>query len=193
MAAVVAQPRPLHDGRERAGRRRLARSAVGWGVLILVVLAWAVTFRPTQLGGPATFVVVSGDSMEPVLHEGDLVVLRAQPDYDVGDVVTFAVPDGEPGEGALVIHRLIRAEGSAWVPQGDNRDVADEWRPTDDDIRGELWIHVPKGGDRLMTVMQPPLLAALAGGGATMWFLLRDPKARLTEVEDEEEGGQKDV
>lgn len=178
MAAVVAEPRPSRADRERASSRALVRSLTGWLVLVLLLVAWAVTFRPTQLGGPATYIVVSGDSMEPVLHEGDLVLLRAQKTYDVGDIVTFAVPKGEPGEGALVIHRLIGAEGEAWIPQGDNRDVADAWRPTDDDIKGELWMHLPRGGERLMTIMQPPLLAALAGGGATIWFLLKEPKKK---------------
>lgn len=186
MAAVVAQPRPSRADRERASSRALVRSLAGWVVLVLALAAWAVTFRPTQLGGPATFVVVSGDSMEPVLGEGDLVLLRAQDSYDVGDIVTFAVPKGEPGEGALVIHRLIGAEGEVWIPQGDNRDVADEWRPTGDDIKGELWIHLPRGGERLMTVMQPPLLAALAGGGATIWFLLKEPQPQKKTKKDKD-------
>lgn len=138
-ATVAAQARPPRDVRERAERRSLVRSLAGWGVLLLVLGAWAVTLRPTQLGGPASFIVVSGDSMEPTLHSGDLVILRAQDTYELGDIVTFAVPEGEPGAGALVIHRLTASEGGAWVPRGDNRDREDEWRPTDDDIRGELW------------------------------------------------------
>lgn len=174
--AAVERPRPAHPARERTGRAPLVRSLAGWALLLLILVVWAVTLRPTQLGGPATFIVVSGDSMEPTLHSGDLVILRAQDSYDIGDIATFAVPEGEPGAGALIIHRLIGVEGDAWVPQGDNRDREDEWRPTDDDIKGELWVHVPRGGKHLMTVMQPPLLAALAGGGATMWILLREPK-----------------
>src|SRR5699024_4956933 len=101
-----------------------------------------------------------------------------------GDIVTFAVPEGEPGEGALVIHRLVDRAGHTWIPRGDNRDRGDEWRPTDTDVKGELWVHVPRGGDRLMTIMQPPWLAALAGGATTMWFLMRDPKPRTTKDDD---------
>lgn len=190
MAAVAAELRPLRAGSARTRKNRTGREVLSWIVLVLVMAVWAVTLRPTQLGGPATFVVVSGDSMEPTLHSGDLVLLRAQDSYDVGDIATFAVPEGEPGAGALIIHRLVDTAGDAWVPQGDNRDRVDEWRPTDDDIKGELWVHVPRGGEHLMMVLQPPLLAAIAGGIATMWFLMREPKPHSAKKTSEAETDQ---
>ncbi len=178
MAAVVVEALPPRTGGERADRHRFVRLLAGWIVILLLVVGWAVALRPTQLGGPATFIVVSGDSMEPGLHSGDLVVLRAQDTYEVGDVVTFQIPDDEPGGGSLVIHRIVDTDGDAFVPQGDNRDRADNWRPTEDTIRGALWLHWPRGGAILMTALQPPLVAALAGGVATMWLLMRDPSAK---------------
>lgn len=67
-----------------------------------------------------------------------------------------------------------------------NREQVDEWRPTGEDVQGTLWLHVPRGGMVLMTALQPSVLAALAGGGATMWFLLRNPKTRREENQDDE-------
>ncbi|WP_162802943.1 S24/S26 family peptidase [Ornithinimicrobium avium] len=183
MAAVTAGPRPPRVVRSSSKGHR--KSVLGWALLITVVLAWAFTFRPTQLGGPATFIVVSGDSMEPTLSDGDLVVLRAHDAYAVGDIATFTVPDGEPGAGALVIHRLVGVEGDAFVPQGDNRDQTDDWRPMGADVKGTLWLHVPRGGDYLMRLIHPPLMAALAGGLATTWFLLRSPRSTRAEGGDE--------
>ncbi|WP_289018274.1 signal peptidase I [uncultured Ornithinimicrobium sp.] len=153
------------------------RSLAGWVFLAVLVVAWAFTLRPTQLGGPATFIVVSGDSMEPTMTSGDLVVLRERDVYAEGDIITFPVPAGEPGAGALIIHRIVDTEGDTFVPQGDNRDRVDEWRPTKDEIKGSLWLHVPHGGDVIMQVLDPPLMAALAGGSMTMWILLREPKS----------------
>ncbi|MGD8199121.1 signal peptidase I [Ornithinimicrobium sp. W1679] len=156
---------------------RRGRNLLGWAVLALFVLTWAFTLRPTQLGGPATFIVVSGDSMEPTMSSGDLVVLRDRDSYGEGDTITFPVPEGEPGAGTLIIHRIVDTEGDTFVPQGDNRDRVDEWRPTEDTIKGSLWLHIPRGGDVLMRAFNPPLVAALAGGAMTMWILLREPKA----------------
>jgi signal peptidase len=150
------------------------RSVLGWALLALLLAAWALTLRPADLGGPTTFIVVSGDSMEPVFSDGDLVVLRERDDYAIGDIVVFPVPEGDIGAGTLVIHRIVDVEGGAFVPQGDNRDRVDEWRPTSEEIRGSLWVHVPSGGRMLMKALQPPIVAAVAGGLMTMWVLTRE-------------------
>lgn len=167
--------RSLLTGRRGSGR---ARSMLGWVLLGLVLAAWAVTLRPGALGGPATYIVVSGDSMEPVFSDGDLVVLRERDGYGVGDIVVFPVPEGDVGAGTLVIHRIVDVEGDAFVPQGDNRDQVDEWRPTAAEIRGSHWIHVPSGGRILMHALQPPIVAAVAGGLMTMWVLTRESAKR---------------
>lgn len=174
VAVAVRRPRPP---RSRAWGARHTREAVGWLLVALVLLAWAVTLRPTQLGGPATWVVVSGDSMEPTLSDGDLVVLRSADRYAVGDVVTYPVPAGGPGAGSLVIHRVVTRDGGTLTTQGDNRDGADEWRPAEESVRGALWLQVPGVGRVLLRLVQPSVVAAAAGGGFTLWLLLRPPGA----------------
>lgn len=176
VAAEVARPRPPRAAGRRRRQRPALKKVASWLVLGAVVLLWAFALRPTQLGGPATFIVVSGDSMEPTMSDGDFVILRERAVYSVGDVITFEIPAGEPGAGTLVIHRIVDTERGTFVPQGDNRDHVDEWRPTHETIRGSLWLHVPRGGEILMMALQPTVLAALAGGGVTMWVLLRDPR-----------------
>ncbi len=170
VAVAVRRPRPP---RSRTRGARHTREAVGWLLVALVLITWAVTLRPTQLGGPATWVVVSGDSMEPTLSDGDLVVLRSADGYAVGDVVTYPVPAGGPGAGSLVIHRVVAAHDGTLTTQGDNRDRADDWRPAEEAGRGALWLHVPGGGRVLLHLVQPPAVAAAAGGGFTLWLLLR--------------------
>jgi signal peptidase I len=148
-------------------------------LLALLVLGWAATLRPVALGGPATYVVVTGQSMEPTYHDGDLVVLRDQDSYAVDDVVTFAVPEGIPGAGALIIHRIIGGTTEAFAIQGDNNPRPDEWTPGADDILGAQWFSVPRGGLLLRELMNPPALAAVFGGLITMLMLLKPPPSRL--------------
>lgn len=185
VAAVAARPRPPRAAGPRQVRRPTVRAVAGWLLLAVIVVVWAFALRPTQLGGPATYIVVSGDSMEPTMSDGDLVMLRERDSYDIGDIITFEVPGGEPGAGTLVIHRIVDTAGDAFIPQGDNRDQVDEWRPTQETIRGSLLFHVPRGGEILMTALQPTLLAALAGGGAAMWVLLRDPRTDRKDANEE--------
>lgn len=132
-------------------------------VLVVLVGAWAVTLRPQSLGGPALFVLVRGDSMEPAYRTNDLVVVRAEPPYVVGDVVAYRVPDGELGAGRLVLHRIVDvgADGR-FTLLGDNNPAPDPWRPDPDDVAGRVWIGLPGAGQLLAFVLRPVILAALA-------------------------------
>src|SRR5262245_42576463 len=90
--------------------------AVGLAVAALVA-AWA-TLAPSQLGGPVSYALVVGSSMEPKLERGDLVVTRPAADYRVGDVVLFHDRD----LGRDVLHRIVAVGDGRFVTKGDNND-----------------------------------------------------------------------
>jgi signal peptidase I len=136
-------------------------------VSAVVALLW-----PSSLGGRVDYIVVSGTSMEPGLHTGDLVLVRASDTYEVGDEVAYRVPQGDVGEGSTVIHRITGGDGrSGYTTQGDNRDAPDTWLPTDDDVIGERWVMVPQAG-RLLVLLRSPLAVALLAAALTMWVAL---------------------
>ena len=139
--------------------RRLVELAFG---LALVAL-WILTLRPTSLGGPATYVVVRGDSMLPTYHSGDLVILHAADGYEAGDVVGYRVPDGEVGAGHLVVHRIVSGDGGAgFTMLGDNNPAPDPWLPRATDVAGEAWLLLPGLGRVIAFVHQPAVAGALA-------------------------------
>ena len=116
--------------------------------------------------------MVAGKSMEPTLHGGDLAVVRQQDSYARGDIVVFRVPQGEPGEGATVIHRIVGGSpDEGFVMQGDNKDGPDSWQPTENLIVGKMWFSVP-GGSRYMDVLQSPLLLAGLASGVAVFLVL---------------------
>lgn len=140
-----------------------------------LAVAWFLLLRPIALGGPASYHIVSGTSMEPALHPKDLVIALAQSDYSVGDVVVLRVPDDQPLAGSLVVHRIVGGDGtSGFVVKGDNKPAPDPWRPTKSDIVGRSWIELPGGGAVVMMIRRPTTLAALLAGGAAFWFLMAD-------------------
>jgi signal peptidase len=146
------------------------RKLLSWILVAIVIGAWAALLRPAFLGGPTNYVMVSGISMEPRMHTGDLVIATRRDAYHRGDVVAFHVPEGEPGAGATVIHRVTGGNGEdGYITKGDNRAQADHWRPTDDDIQGAMWIMVPKGGT-VISFLRSPIGIALAAG--VMVFLM---------------------
>lgn len=146
--------------------RRLAlRRAVrfgGWALMAAIVVAWALLFRPQFLGGPAAYVMVSGMSMEPTLHNGDLVIAHRHERYRVGDKVVYRVPKGDTGAGSLIIHRIVGGSAaSGWIVKGDNKDIPDLWRPKGDEVVGSMWASVPGAGTLLAYAMSPFALAMI--------------------------------
>ncbi len=137
-------------------RPRLKRftSVLGWGLFV----AAAILIWPAALGGSTSYVVVTGESMEPTLYAGDLVVLR-KGTYEVGDVVAY-----EPFEdsGAQVIHRILEfKDDGAIILQGDNNDFIDPFEPTVEAVNGKMVWSVPKVGRVTVWLGQPLVWGSL--------------------------------
>ena len=90
------------------------------------------------------------------MYEGDLAVVRQQSSYEEGDIVAFRVPEGEDGEGAIIIHRIVGGDAeNGFILQGDNKDSTDRWHPRQDDIIGSTWFHVGGAGDWVRKLYEP--------------------------------------
>jgi|GEM_PF-1935747 len=158
-------------------------------LITLAVVGLSVYLWPSRFGGSTRLVIVSGESMEPTYDLGDIVVARDGMQADVGDIVVFAVPEGE-AEGMLVIHRVLEVDDEGFfVTQGDNRDTPDQWKLTDDDIVGEPLLHIPKGAVAIRFLQQWWVLTILLSLLAV--FLLW-PSSDEDEDEDQDDERQRD-
>src|SRR5207244_7515177 len=111
-------------------------------------------------------------SLLPPLRDGDLVIVRRQSAYHVGDIVAYRVPQGDASAGARVIHRIIGgSERHGWVIQGDNRTAPDMWRPHQRDMIGKLFVRLPQATIALQLLRSPLLLACLAAGLAVAFLV----------------------
>ncbi len=143
--------------------------------VLALVAAWFFLLRPQNLGGPVGYVIVSGQSMEPTLHSGDLVLVRQRDSYQAGDVIAYRIPRGEPGEGIIVVHRIVGGSAEeGFVTRGDNRTGADLWRPRPQDIAGALWLHLPRVG-WLLGLLRTPLVLATAAAAVAVLLVLTSP------------------
>lgn len=132
------------------------RRYLGGAVAALIAIAAWFTVGPSQLGGPVTYVAVTGTSMEPSMHSGDLVFVRKAPSYEVGDVVAYT----NPQLNSTVIHRIIGQENDRYVFQGDNNDFVDTYRAAPEDIVGRRWI-LMGGAGRIVQALRSPVGAAI--------------------------------
>ncbi|HZS31169.1 MAG TPA: signal peptidase I [Gaiellaceae bacterium] len=128
---------------------------------------------PQSLGGRAGWVVVSGTSMLPHMHTGDLALVERQSSYHVGEVIAYRVPQGQVGAGYEVIHRIVGGNArTGWIVQGDNRTLPDLWHPHNSDIVGARLLWIPKAYLLLRFLHTPLLLGLLAGFGIFFKILL---------------------
>lgn len=158
-----------------------AVAKVGTQIALVAVLLWFCL--PQTLGGRAAWVMVSGTSMLPRLHTGDLVLVERQSSYHVGEVVAYRVPKGEVGAGYVVIHRIIGGNGrTGWRMKGDNRTAPDLWYPTDHDVIGSKLLRIPHAWFLLRLLHMPLMLGLFAGVAA--FFLIAFADDRETDDGD---------
>ncbi len=119
---------------------------------------FCILFAPPQLGGITSFVIINGNSMEPMMHRGDLAFAQSSEVYEVGDVVVYRDPNMGP-----VIHRIFAQEDGRFVFKGDNNTWLDSYQATNSDIIGKLWFFIPGAGNVLEFVREPLHLAIGSG------------------------------
>src|SRR5579862_5129445 len=97
--------------------RKLIAGALG---LIVLGCVWFY-FAPAGIGGSTTYVVTDGISMEPRFHTGDLVLVRSQSSYLVGEIVAY----NSKMLHTIVLHRIVGRSGSRYLFKGDNNNFVD--------------------------------------------------------------------
>jgi signal peptidase I len=163
-STTTLAPRPAFSARLPRTKTVLALSAQ---LVFLATLLWFCL--PQALGGRAGWVMVSGTSMLPRLHTGDLVLVEHQSAYHVGEVVAYRVPKGQVGAGHVVIHRIVGGNGRiGWTMKGDNRTAADLWHPTNRDVIGAKQLRIPDAWS-VLRFLHAPLFLGLLAACAVFW------------------------
>lgn len=161
----------------------IVETSRAWGLMrSLMILAivgfFLVNLAPTQMGGRAGYVVVTGNSMEPNLYRGDLAVLHRTNEYRTGDIVVYQHP--ELGQ---VIHRIIERDGNRFVLQGDHNSWIDSYEPSETEIAGKLIVRIPRAGSMIWGFRTPIAASFLAAVlGYFLFWPHRDPSSSEAEA-----------
>jgi signal peptidase I len=156
---------------------RLQHSHRQWlttSTVILLAILWSM-FGPMGLGGQAAYVIINGNSMEPLYHTGDLVILRHADRAEKGEVFAYHYPDLGP-----VIHRIVDVKDERYIFQGDNNDWFDGYQPTYEELIGKAWLHIPEAGKTVAWLREPlnvTLIAVLIGGFLMIGLMSDSSKA----------------
>lgn len=147
-----------------------------WSAFSIVIMMgiW-LAFAPKQVGGLASYIIVIGNSMEPKFHIGDLIIVHEQPVYQVGDAIVYQNVQLKK----FVFHRIVSQQLGHYTLQGDNNSWLDTYKPTQEEVIGKLWLHIPRGGKFIQKVRSPFVMALVAGAlGAILAIRVSRSKAR---------------
>ena len=77
--------------------------------------------------------IVSSNSMKPEFQKNDIIIIKEEKEYNIGDIVTFI-----DKEGNLVTHRIIEKYENAFYTKGDNNNTKDESKISYSEISGKV-------------------------------------------------------
>ncbi len=126
--------------------------------IFLVLISLAVLVGVALATGRVGFVRTTGVSMDPVYHQGDLVVIALASSYEVGDIVAYHTP----GSAVVVLHRIIGGDANGFIVKGDNNESTDPSHPTASQLIGHAVLHLPQGGIWFGRLTSPAALMLFA-------------------------------
>ena len=128
--------------------------AVGIGVNVFLLNATRLTGNAVPMPfGFGMSVVLSG-SMEPALSVGDLLIVREQESYEIGDIVVYQ------NGNMPVVHRIMELDEETVVTRGDANNTNDEPLPVTA-IKGEVIAAVPQVGQLLWVLKSPVAIVVM--------------------------------
>lgn len=123
--------------------------------VILCFNLWML-FQQTVLGreapqifGYSQYIVTSG-SMEPEFSAGDMIFVKSEGSYQLGDIVAY-----RDSAGAMVTHRIVGSVEQCFITKGDANNIEDNELLPPENIVGKLQLVLPDVGNAVAFLRSP--------------------------------------
>ena len=112
-----------------------------FSIIFLILVCYLKFFSKKQNIQPfgVTMLKVSSNSMSPEFEKGDIIFIKKQENYEIGDIITYQTKDNN-----LVTHRVIEKYGNDYITKGDSNNIEDEEKIKPEQIKGKLIIKIKK-------------------------------------------------
>jgi len=124
-------------------------------IAAILLIALLLVFSYLPIPGNYKVLVVQSGSMEPAIQTGGLVALKPQPDYQVGQVITFL----DYGTGKTITHRIYEIKNEndnlRYLTKGDANNAPDQEEVKEGQILGSVFLTVPYLGYLVEAAKQP--------------------------------------
>ena len=121
---------------------------VGFNVLLLVD-QYIVKNNPPSVFGFTPLVVTTG-SMEETIGAGDVIIIKEQQSYELGEIVSF-----RDSYENIVTHRIVGRNSGGFITKGDANNAEDDELLQADKIIGKVVLNIPKMGEILLFFKSP--------------------------------------
>ncbi len=148
---------------------------VAIALALLAVTALSLFYLAPGPIGRTSYVTTFGNSMEPRIHKGDLIVVRARSHYAVGDDVAYRSATLKQ----IVFHRIVAVEGTHYVMKGDHNTWLDQDKPTRHEILGREIFHSAGGGEVLQSSRHPAMFSLFALATVFTYKRVGSPRKRF--------------
>ena len=134
-------------------------------IVLLVALFLALTFFLSRIlikgdsissvEGYSAQTIISG-SMVPTLDVYDVIIVKREDNYQLGDIITFYVPD-ENNNMVCFTHRIVSVGEGFYLTQGDANQEWDDWTVYRQNVVGAVQYKIPKIGKFVLAMSNVPL------------------------------------
>jgi signal peptidase len=110
-------------------------------ISILLIIGILVVISAFDLNLPVKIYAVQTGSMRPAIKTGDLIFVRNESEYKIGDIITFNSGVGESN--TVITHRIddINEDGT-YITKGDANSVNDVDFVSKEDIIGKYFFRI---------------------------------------------------
>ena len=144
--------------------RRFIQDIIFFIIVISISVFFALTFflsrilikgdNISSLNGYSAQTIISG-SMVPTLEVYDVIIVKAEENYQVGDIITFYVQN-ENGELESYTHRIVSCGDGFYMTQGDANQEWDNWEVYRQNVVGKIQYRIPKIGKFVLEFSKIP-------------------------------------
>lgn len=108
-------------------------------IVLFITFCYQKFFLKNQNIQPfgVTILQVLSNSMSPEFNKGDIIVIKKQKDYEIGEIITY-----QTNEKDYVTHRVIEKYEDGFITKGDNNNVEDKEKIKIEQIKGKVILKI---------------------------------------------------
>lgn len=101
--------------------------------LMLMIFIWQKKVGKVPYLFSYTSFIATGNSMNPTINSGDLIIVKKTNHYELNDIIAF-----QNDENMIITHRIHEISNELYITKGDNNHFIDGYQVKQNDVYGKV-------------------------------------------------------